>query len=529
MRVSRALLWITGRTPHAPNTQVAALKLVTRLAAYEGPHTEALLQPDTLAQLLHLVAQPPPPREPEREPLQPAPAATPPAAGAKGKPAPAVAAAASAAQQAPGPTLPPSQPPAVSLAAARLLAALCSAFTQAADTVVADAALPEIWRHIDNGSAGGSTSHGAGPAQHRANRPGSGSKAGASAAASAAAPAASGGAAHESEEQVVARCALLQLLAACAQHSGSRQALCAALEPGTLAAGILAILSPPPPPPPPPAPVPLPLQQHPSRSPSPTSKKAAAAEKAALTQAAEAAAQLQQPQQPQPPPPPSAPAARAALVLLVGLVQTPAFELELEEHMPALGQALLKLLEPPEDHSSQAAAAAEPPTATEGAAAQRQAAAAAAFEPICQLLLLLAHRPQQRPEQLHLLRQLPVAAIAAALSRLAAGYPGSNAGKVGLHWRLCTASKWLPRAYWPACLPARLDWTNSLPHPHRWPCTSCWAPPCWRCRASCCRRRPSRRRPHRRPHPGRRRFPPLSSSRMPWPPLAEGPARCADG
>jgi hypothetical protein len=421
--------------------QVAAIRLLARLAAHEGPHTPELLQPSNLAQLLHLAAQHATPREPGQQQQQPEapPAAAPAPGGTKGKPAPA----ASAPQQAAKPAQTP--PLAVSTAAAKLLAALCSAFPQAAEQVAASQGLEEVWHRVNRGGTSGCiivTGQNAGAAQPKATRPASGAKAGAVATQ----PRAQG-AACDSEEQEAARRALLQLLAAVAQHTGSRQALCAALGPGAIAAGLLAILSLPPLPPPaalspPAAAAPSLAQQHPSRSASPTGKKTATADKAAAQQApnsAEAGSQPQQ-QQRQLPRPPSAQAARAALILLVGLVQAPAFAQELLQHVPALGRAILELLEQPVARTPGVTSAggrsqgsdAEADLNTDANIALRHAAAAAAFEPTCQLLLLLAHRAQSGPEelQLQLLRQLPVPAIAKALSQAAAVYDGSSTGKV---------------------------------------------------------------------------------------------------
>jgi hypothetical protein len=56
-----------------PPLQAASLKLLAKVAQYEGPHSAALLQPSTLAQLMQLLlhTSPKPPEPPAAQPVQP--------------------------------------------------------------------------------------------------------------------------------------------------------------------------------------------------------------------------------------------------------------------------------------------------------------------------------------------------------------------------------------------------------------------------------------------------------------------------
>ncbi len=353
---------------------------------------------------------------------------------------------------APAPPPIPPTPPAVTAAAAQLLAVLCGCFPAAADAVAADELLPKVWQRVEKACPSQAIS------RTSSGSPTPAGKAGAPANAPAgSAPAQTA----DTEAEVVAGTATLQLLARCAQHHSSRSALCQVLPPAAMVSAVLAFVSP----------VALPpaaIAQPPAaaainRSPTPTGKKAVAAQAAAQAASTAVAAVCEAPQPCYAPANPAT--ARAALMLLVNLLDDPACLSELLLTLPAFGQAALRLLEPAPDNNSTlsqagsarssgsgAAAAQLASTASCGMSSQDLAMAAAAaaaaqeaakagadappkllpsaaslFDPICQLLLAVAHHSSAAPHLQHPLRQVPLPQLLKLLSQLASQQVGSTA------------------------------------------------------------------------------------------------------
>lgn len=65
--------YVTGWPCCPAPLQAASLKLLAKVAQYEGPHSAALLQPSTLAQLMQLLlhTRPKPPEPPTSQAVQP--------------------------------------------------------------------------------------------------------------------------------------------------------------------------------------------------------------------------------------------------------------------------------------------------------------------------------------------------------------------------------------------------------------------------------------------------------------------------
>lgn len=351
---------------------------------------------------------------------------------------------------APAPPPIPPTPLAVTAAAAQLLAVLCGCFPAAADAVAADELLPKVWQRVEKAcpsQAMNSTSSGS---------PTAAGKAGAPAGATAGAVPAQ---AADTEAEVAAATATLRLLARCAQHDSSRSALCEVLPPAAMVSAVLAFVSP----------ValspaavaqPAPAAAAINRSPTPTGKKAAAAQAAAQAASTAVPAVCEAPQPCYAPANPAT--ARAALMLLVNLLDEPACLSELLLTLPAFGQAALRLLEPaPVTNSTRSQAgsarssgsgAAPAPLASTAscgmpsqdlaiaAAAAQEAAkagadappkllpsAASLFDPICQLLLAVAHHSSAAPHLQHPLRQVRLPQLLKLLSQLASQQVGSTA------------------------------------------------------------------------------------------------------